>query len=399
MLRILHVIPSISPLRGGPSHAILGIVRKLNSQNVKCEIATTDDDGPGRVDVPLESLTQFGGCPVRFFRRWKSVIPALREFTFSWPLTMWLKENVTRYDVVHIHALFSYPSTIAMYLARRANVPYLVRPLGLLCEWSLRQKPIRKRVYLDLIERCNLNGASALEFSTPEEQREAAPLQLKPPSVIFPLGFELQEKMPDARRRLRSKLGISDDSPVIVFLSRLHPKKGLHLLLQALARLKRLRFIFVIAGAGEKGYEQEIDGLIASLGLIERVKRLGFVNGEEKAIALQGADIFALTSHSESFGIAVAEAMAAELPVLITPGVPLAPVVAKHDLGWVVDLNDEKIAEAIAIALLNPERAKIKGRRGAEYARKHYIWNAFASRLADVYLAISTNNEVSRFDE
>jgi len=389
MLRVLHVIPSVSPVRGGPSHAVLGIVRKLNSLGLNCEIATTDDDGSNTLGVPLEALTQFQGCPIRFFHRWNAPIAPLREFAFSWPLRTWLDENMAEYDLIHVHALFSYPSTIAMCIARRNRIPYVVRPLGLLCEWSLQQKPLKKRFYLNLIERRNLNGASLLEYSATEEEREASPLKLKPPSVIFPLGFELQAKVPDARRRLRAKYNMPENIFIIVFLSRLHPKKGIDLLLRALALVKDRPFGFVIAGSGQKSYEEGIDRLVSSLGLDEKVHRVGFVDGEEKAVTLQGADVFALTSHSESFGIAVAEAMAAELPVLITAGVPLAQAVVEHDLGWVVDLEEQAITEAVESALADPVAAKNKGVRGSEYARNHYSWDAFAPQLIEMYQALT----------
>ena len=394
MLRVLHVIPSVSATRGGPTHAVLGIVRKQNSLGIRSEIVTTDDDGPSTLDVPLNCLSEYEGCPIYFFHRWDSRFSAVREYAVSVPLTFWLMKNAGDYDILHIHALFSFPSTIGMLTARFKQRPYVVRPLGLLCAWSLRQKATKKRLYLRLVEHRNLNNATIIEYSTPGEQNEVANLKLRPASIVLPLGFELQDTLPAARQQLRAKFGIPEDTAIIVYLSRLHPKKGLDVLLRSLTRLTGIPFRLIIAGGGQLEYERAIDALISELGLGDVAFRVGFVEGEDKALILQGADIFALTSHSESFGIAVAEAMAAGLPTIVTPGVPLAPVIEENHFGWVPRLDEHEIARAVANALADLEFTKKKGARAAAYAREHYTWEAFVGHLASLYRAIASKRNI-----
>src|ERR1044071_2292764 len=125
-MRVLHVIPSLGPLRGGPSEVLRRMASGLATAGITVEVATTDDNGPGRLDVPIADAILEEGVTYRYFPR------QTRFYTFSWPLTVWLAGHVGDYDVVHIHALFSYAAIPAAFWARRYGVPYIVRPLGVL---------------------------------------------------------------------------------------------------------------------------------------------------------------------------------------------------------------------------------------------------------------------------
>lgn len=128
-LKVLHVIPSVSPQRGGPSKAVLQMVAALKQTDVHAEIATTNDNGVDLLDVPLDTLTERQGAPIRYFERWSPAIPELREFQYSSSFVNWLKQHIKDYDLLHVHAIFSFCSSYAMWLARRTNVPY-VWPIG-----------------------------------------------------------------------------------------------------------------------------------------------------------------------------------------------------------------------------------------------------------------------------
>ena len=385
-MRVLHVIPSVSPKRGGPSLAVLAMVRALRARGVDAEIATTTDDGDGVLDVPVEQLTEREGVPVRYFDRWSPPLRAVREFAYSRPLARWLEKAVGSYDLLHVHAIFSYASTRAMSTARRYGVPYLNRPLGQLCEWSLRQRAWKKRAYLALVERTNLNAAAAIQYMTEQEQQEALPLGLCTPSFVAPHGIDLPALLPAARAQLRQRLGLPTDAKIVLFLSRVHPKKGLELLIPALAQLLDEPIYFALVGNAEPpDYEADVAGMLAAAGLTARTRRVPFATGEWKQILLQGADVFALTSHSENFGIAVVEAFAAQLPVVVTPGVALADQVRRHQLGEVAPLEVAGIAAALRSQLAQAARRVEVGRAARQLVEAEYAWPAVAARISAEY--------------
>lgn len=385
-MKILHVIPSVSPARGGTSRAVLDMVRALRDGGIEAEIVATNDDGDNLLDVPLGISTLFDRVPTYFFARCSPQLPALREFAFSGSFTTWLFQNITKYDAIHVHAVFSYTSTVAMAIARLKGVPYITTPHGMLCSWSLQQGGQKKQTYFNIIERANLNGARSIQVTCQQERDEVAILNLKSPTFVLPLALtDTPVQIPDAAKRLRESLDCDRDEPIVLFLSRLHYKKGLEYLIPALGRLKERRFTFVLAGNGTPAYEAEIQALLANAGIAQRTRMVGFVEGERKDLLIQGANLFALTSHSENFGISVLEALAVGTPVLVTPGVGLAPIIGDKGLGFVADLDIESIAGAIERVLTDLDRAKAIGERARKFTLEHYTWEPIAAELIRVY--------------
>ena len=386
-MRVLHIIPSVGLVRGGPSLAVLAMVKALQYQGIKAEIATTNDNGTDLLNVSLQQCIEYEQVPVWFFCRFSPNIKFIREYAFSSQLTTWLWHNISNYDIVHIHAIFSYPSTVAMAIARLKKVPYIVQPHGLLCKWSLQQKSCKKQIYLKLIEQANLNGSQALHFTSQQEQQEANVLELKAPYFILPLGIFPSTPVYNARKRLRQLFNIPPDEPIILFLSRLHPKKGLDYLIPALSKSNH-RFTFILAGSGSPEYEAQIKSLVFSTNLHNSTLLVGFVQGEFKDLLIQGSDLFVLTSRSESFGIVVLEALIAGLPLLITPGVALAPIIKQHQVGYVTELDVSAISCTLDEFLTNTQAAKDMGERGRQLVFEKYTWEQIASQMQQIYTNI-----------
>jgi glycosyltransferase involved in cell wall biosynthesis len=387
-MRVLHVIPSLAACRGGASEAAIEMVKALRSVGVDAQIICTNDNGPHELDVGLEEQIEFNGVPVRFFKRWSPAYGPLREFAYSGTLRKWLKLNLHQFQLVHVHALFSFTSTYTMCLARRLKVPYIAHPIGSLQTWSLQQSRLRKSIFLNLFEKANLRDAARVHFTAEAEHRQALKVvqSLKP--MVIPLGLALPEVAVDAATTLRRKLGLTENTKIVLFLGRLHPKKGLDILLSAFSQLNESNCFLLIAGDGDVGYVEELNQLIANFTLQDRVLLVGFLSGFDKAQALAGADLFVLTSHSENFGIAVAEALAYGTAVLVSEGVALSAQVEKFELGASTGLNVTQVTEKLKQLLSDTNRLRDAGVRGRRYVAQHHDWQKLASQLKAEYRSI-----------
>jgi glycosyltransferase involved in cell wall biosynthesis len=391
-LKVLHVIPSVSPKRGGPSKAIIDMVTALRQAGIQAEIATTNDHGDSLLDVPVECLMTHQGVPIRFFNRFSPPIPAIREYAYSYGFQKWLKANIQNYDVVHVHAIFSFCSTYTMALARKHGVAYVVRPIGQLEKWSLEQSKSLKRYYLNWIERTNLLNAKAVHFTAKSECSQALELLPHLRHHVIPLGLSIPMSLTQPRRKMRQRWSLDRGVPTILYLSRLHPKKGLDLLLDALAIVDDFPFKLLIAGEGDPVFKKALEDKIERLELQAHCQFIGFAKGSEKNLLLQGADLYALTSHSENFGIAVLEAMASGTAVLVSKQVALSEAVAQHKLGFVCDLEVNSIRRELIDALADIDNTEELGRSARDYVEQHYQWPNIAGHLVKLYKSVALGN-------
>jgi glycosyltransferase involved in cell wall biosynthesis len=385
-LKILHVIPSVAPRYGGPSQAVVEMCRALGGLGIEVMIATTDADGPTRLPVSSGSMTLYAGVPTIFFhRQWSEA------FKYSHGLATWLRQHVREFDVVHIHAVFSHASLSAAGACRQAGVPYIVRPLGTLDPWSVGQKALRKRLFWHVGVKRMLLSAAAIHYTAAEEQRLAESSLGLSHGVVVPLGVpdDLFAEADTGPSPLVAPFG---SGPYVLSLSRLHPKKGLDLLIPAFLELMRdTRFSawrLVVAGDGDAAYRASLDQLVRSHGGEDRVDFPGWLQGAAKADALRGAALFALTSYQENFGISVVEAMACGRAVLISQQVNLAPEIEAAGAGWVVPLEPSQIGCALEAALANPEERSLRGARGRALAQREFAWPRVAEQLSILYKSI-----------
>ena len=343
-----------------------------------------------------------------------------------------LREEAAKADVVHNHGLWMWPNAYAREAAVAVVKPLIISPRGMLEAWSLGRSKLRKAVAWRLFERKNLQSA-VMFHATAESEREsirnvfshglaridtdsfsAEDLDGKScssekaneiPIVVAPNGVDL----PDLGRRpgrevLEGKFPALRDRRWVVFMSRLHPKKGIDVLLRAwkkhtadglrqtAAETKRLTDqekkdspALVLAGSDLIGYRKDIERMIKELGLEDSVLITGEVAGEEKDCLLANADVFVLPSYSENFGIVVAEAMAWGRPVIASTGTPWKEI-ADVGAGWWVKSEEDALAQALYDALgTRQEELDAMGAKGRELVERSYTWSAPAERLTKAY--------------
>lgn len=390
-MRILHVIPGVAPCYGGPSRAIFEMCRALQSRGCETLVATTDADGPGRLPVKLNEVVEHEGIPAIFFpRQWSEA------FKFSRPLSRWLHANVRGFDVVHIHAVFSHACLSAASACRLHGVPYVVRPLGTLDPWSMRQKPFRKQLMWRLSASRMLRGAAGVHYTMPEEKSLAETSLGVNHGFVLPLGIEAEQLQPQTSdvsfRRQHPSLG---GAPYVIALSRIHPKKNLEALLEAfLAAVKRDGFQnwrLVIAGDGDADYVASLQSLARQGAGTGQVLFPGWLGGATKASALREAELLALVSHQENFGLCAAEALACGVPVLVSRQVNLAAEVEEAGAGWVAGPGPSGLSLALEEALTSGTERKRRGEAGREYTTKRFSWPGIAGELTDLYRNIAAD--------
>lgn len=401
-MRILQIIPSISLVYGGPSQMILGLSAALANQGIDITIITTNsngDIGQTPLDVPLNQVINQDGYNIIYFP-----CSPFRRYKFSLSLLQWLNNHIKEFDLAHIHAIFSPVTTAAATIARYHDIPYIMRPCGMLDPADLRKKKQLKQIYAALLEKPNLAGTAAIHFTSKQEAKISERFGIstnklsKIQDLIIPLGVtNFTDKLSVNSEQLPvnnpSYLNLLDSQITqILFMSRIEPKKGLNLLIPALEKIQSqgIKFNFILAGSNpqDADYEMKIKALIADSPLAKQTIITGFVTGEAKAYLLQNADIFVLTSYYENFGIAVAEAMAAGTPVVVSNQVHIWEDIQQAEAGWICTLEVEAIASLITIALLDPNERKRRGLNALRYARKHYSWDAIAQQTIHAYQQI-----------
>ena len=398
MIKILHIIPSITYLRGGSSVTAINMVKALRTAGIDAEIVTTNDNVNMVLDVPVNKWIEYDQkLPVLFFSKIYTGIKLISEYTLALNYHNWLWNNIENYDLVHIHSFFSYLCTLGAIIARIKKVKYIMSPQGQLDSWVIKQKKIKKMVYHHLFEQQNLNNASAIHCTTNQEAQDVKKNGITSPTFILPLGATPLVNLLDAKIRIRIIYNIAPSTPIILFMSRFHPKKNIELLLYACQNLaKRYDFHLILAGSGNSEYEQYIFNLVLSLKLNERITIPGFVaEVEDKALVIQGSDIFVLPSHGENFGIAVAEAMRYGLPVIVTPEVQISPEIEANKAGIVVSKKLEVWVQAIEKLLISEKLRAEMGENGRILASTKYDWNIIAKKLNIVYKAIVNNKPLA----
>lgn len=370
-MRVLHVIPGLELRDGGPSRAIRAMTTVLQQRGIEIVIATTHHraEGPAHdagLTVPVLSF------PRQTAPGWK----------LSLPLAQWLDHHAGRFDLLHLHSTFCFTTLAGAWLARRRQRPYIIRPLGTLDAWSRQQQAWKKSPYYALFERRNLAHAAALHATSESEAGHLRRLGLPTPIAIIPLGFDLPAAPPP--RTISSPLQL-------LFLSRLHPKKNLPVLFEAVRILQQggMTLTLTIAGDGEDGYCEELQRLIAALGLQETILFTGWVDGDQKRDLLARSHLFVLPSLQENFGIAVLEALGAGLPAVLSTEVALSAEVVQAGAGMVVPPQEPaELADAIR-RLTDPAVHAVASRAAVRLAQEKFSLTAMTDGLLHLYRSIT----------
>jgi len=394
-MKILVVTPFYKPahIYGGPVQSISALCESMARAGARVTVFTTDAKGPGkRLAVAANQPIQVEGVEVHYFSHVS--VPLMPLFFYSPALGRACREQINQFDAAYLSLNWNYPTMMAAQSALSASVPYVFSPRGCLMTWSMQQLGWQKRIYLALIERRLMNGASAIHCTGAMEQAQLEAWRLKPPTFIVQNGLDIApfQQLP-ARGELRRSLGISSTATVSLFVGRLHKMKRVGPMVQAFARVAQElpSAHLVIAGPDEDGSGQDAQEQAQTLGLSDRVHFTGLLTGTGLMQAYADADLLVLLSHRENFGMVVAEAMAAGVPVLISDQVGLAEEVKQANAGCVVSSEAEEIARTWTQMLTSPALRQM-GSRGRNLVEERFVSEVVAAQMIEVLSRIARHS-------
>jgi glycosyltransferase involved in cell wall biosynthesis len=368
LVNCIHVVRDLEEDSGGPSRSISQMALALSELGCISHIFAYQSD---KRIVDLSRLV--GNVNINWIKRGTSYSGYLR----SWQTCF--KPDRT---IVHVHGLWSGINHFACKAARRQSSPYIIAPRGMLEDWALKHKRWKKRVAYWLYQRRDLAKASALHATSPSEVVSIKRMNLHVPIVLVNNAVEVP--------LLTEPIG-ANPSPAkrkVLFLSRLHPVKGLENLIQAWCRVMKPDWECCLVGPGEMGYVTHLKKLCKDLGGAASISFHEGVSDNEKWRILRTADLFVLPSHSENFGMAIAEALGSAVPVITTRKTPWEEVETKN-CGWWIEDNVEALEIALVQAMsLTDYQRQAMGSRGRELILEKYCWPAAAKRMLELYQSL-----------
>jgi len=367
-MRVVHVIPAVGEESSGPSYSVTRLCASLSDMGEDLTLAAMDLAAPP-TNLPFLELFPIGRGPRRAGR--------------SPQMYRWLRNEAATgsLDIVHSHGMWQINSIYPQWSVRGTSAKIVVSPRGALSPWAMTHGSRLKRVMWPLLQRPSLRAAACFHATADAELQQIRELGFTQPVAVIPNGVDIPSRVS----------GKPPDFRTLLFLGRIHPKKGVDILLHAWRAVMgsfpdwRLQIIGSDAVYGDApGYLREMQALSARLGL-ERVSFEAPRYGAAKWDAYGEAELFVLPSHSENFGMTVAESLAAGTPVVVTKGTPWEEI-ETHGCGWWIDVGAAPLAGALEVALAEPRHAlSARGLAGRTWMAKTHSWPTIAANMRLVY--------------
>jgi len=387
-MKILYVTASMSSEWGGPTKVVAELTEKLVEKGIEIAIFLPFKRGEESKIVKPKGV-ELQLFPQNFIDKlWTS---------YSLGFAKAIQESIYKFDIIHIHEIWHYPQYIAYKAAKKAGKPYVITIHGSLDPWCLGYKSFKKKIYASLIQKSVLKEANVIHAITDEEVKQIKNFVNTDNIIMVPNGINPEDfKNLPLREEFEKNYPNLKGKKVILFLGRIHPKKGLDLLANAFGIVAKERddVCLLIAGPDSDGYKDKIMQTIKKEQVSNKVIFTGMLKDQNKLVALGGADIFILPSYSEGFSMAILEAMICKLPVIITRQCNF-PEVAEYEAGIVIEPNLKRLTEALNILLNNSKLCKKMGENGHKLILKKYTWNKIANQMIKLYEKILLRKKVN----
>lgn len=380
-MKVLHVVAGLEVRHGGPPRVVASLTTALSRIGVSSTVfspAYSSASGGSEehlVSAPEATIRMFDTG--RLARWWPGHSPNLKSA---------LQQEVGSFDVVHIHEMWHHPHFAAARACKALGIPFVVSPHGSLDPWALALGGLKKRIYSRIWQRGLLGRAAAVHALTATESSQFRDYGYTGPVSVIPNGIDIEEfQHPASPNDMDERYPELVGKKVVLFLGRLHQKKGLDVLVKAFAQLHETDLdIHLLVVGPDDGYEPELRRLIGSLGVIDAVTLTGTLAGNDRLAAMNRADIYALPSYSEGFSVGILEALAVGLPVVISKYCYF-PEVESAGAGIETETDVGQVASALGSLIVDPELASKMGRAGRDLVRSRYSWESVAAAFVKLY--------------
>ncbi len=392
-MRILHVTPTYLPAYryGGPIYSVHGLCKSLVKRGHIVDVFTTNVDGAYNSDVPTDIPVPVDGVNVCYFAS-----KFMRRLYFSPQMAVALLTQIKKYDVIHLHSIYLWPTWAAAQCAIHFNVPYVISPRGMLIKNLIKNKNRwLKTAWILLFERRNLEKADAIHVTSQLEADEVRRFNFRLPGItIIPNGLDIKIDRFFENADSLKICNLIKHKTFILFLGRINWKKGLDRLVWALTHIPS-DICLAVAGNDEEHYQSVIEALALKAGVSERIFFTGPVYGKIKTALFQKALLMVLPSYSENFGNTVLEAMACGCPVVVTPEVGLSDVVEASGAGWVVDGDAKVFGKALQKLLADNILMLKMGANGKKTVKEQFTWRAVSEQILVMYAEVVAKKKFS----
>lgn len=375
-MKILHSIPSVLRTSAGPSYSVLRLCDYLALNN----------------DVSLISSDEVSEKFKHDFIKTFPTILGLKRLGVSLKMQKWIANNLKNhnFDIVHSHSLWMMQNIYPSWESKKNRIPVVISPRGTLSPEAFKSGSIVKSLFWPLIQKPVLRDSTIFHATSNQEKNDIRELGFKQPIAVVPNGIDLPEI-----KKIKK-----DNKPLkkLLFLGRIHPIKGIHNLLMAWQEIQNIHqnWTLEIVGPDNYNYLSELNRTTKKL----QLKRVVFskeIHGEEKNMKYQSADLFILPSHSENFGVSVAEALSNGIPCVVSKGAPWK-ILDEKKAGWWIDNSVEMLTKnLISILSMSTSELESMGLNGRDLVSEDFNWNKVSAMMTEVYLWILTKKNQPSF--
>lgn len=375
-MKVIHIVENLDTSYGGPARSVPMLVKHLDSLGVENKIFTVQLKDNEKNEL-------LDGLDVS-----KASLAFSKKIKYAKKLKKMIEKELNTKTIIHVHTMWTYPAYVGYRLAKKHRLPLVVSTRGMIYDWCLKQSRYVKRIAMWVFQKKMLESADVVHITEPSEEKALRSLGVDTPVALVPNGIDVKEMCSSlSKSGARAKLDLDNEKKYLFFISRIHPKKGLEFLVRSWIKIANTLpcwDMLVVGPISDEVYFGSIQKEVKDASLESRFHYKGLLEGEMRIASYVASDLFVLPSHTENFGIVIAEAMAAKLPVITTKGTPWKEI-KTHDAGWWVELTQENIDRAIDEAVkISSEEINQKGENGYNLIQQ-YDWSTQAYIMSTTY--------------